>query len=399
MRKRKIITGLDIGSSAVKVLVAGLAADGVNLEVLAQTSEPSFGIRRGVVVDVEKISEIVANALGSIEKEWGQPIKEVFVNIGGAHIFSSFSRGAVAVSRADQKISQEDIERVLQSAQTFSLPPNREILEVFPKEFIVDGERGIKEVLGMEGVRLESEVLVMGCFSPYLKNLERAVLGADYQIAEIICGPLASSRAVLNPRERELGALVLDIGAGTSGFAVFVEKNLVQLGIIPIGSGHITNDIAIGLRTDIDTAELIKVGLAACGLKGAKKLKQKEKASGEFLEFSQTQLGRIVDARAIEIFEQIQKELKQTDNLKLPGGVVLTGGGAKLPKIKDLAKSVFRLSCRIGKPTGFFPKIDDPQWSCASGLILEGKGSLTREKGWARTIIQGFKRILGSFIP
>jgi len=393
----RIITGLDIGSSSIKSLVVCRRDAGPELEVLSQISEPSLGVRRGVVIDPEKVSKKISLVLERAENESGQKIKEVFLNINGGHIFSTTSHGTVAVSRADQKISKEDIERVLQAAQTFPLLPNREILEVFPKEFIVDGERGIKEIQGLEGVRLETEILVLGCFSPYLKNLEKVFLESDFQISDIILSPLASAQAVLTSREKELGVLLLDIGAGTTGFCVFLEGSLIGAGVIPIGSGHITNDIAIGLKTDVDTAERIKLQFGSCFL-GQKKLKIKEEVSGEVLVFSQKSLGKIIDARVLEIFEQVGKELKKMAFPKLPAGVVLTGGGAKLPKIKDFAKKVLKLPCRIGKPSGFFPPQEDPQLACVCGLVLQGKESLTEER-FFRRFFQKLKEILKSFIP
>lgn len=393
-----IITGLDIGSSSIRVLVAALRRESSEFEILSQASGPSFGVRKGVVIDVEKVSEIVGSALEKAEKEVGQKVKEVFVNIEGSHIFSTFSHGTIAVSRADQKISKEDIDRVLQAAQTFSLPPNREILEVFPKEFIVDGESGIKTAEGLEGVRLEAEILVLGCFSPYLKNLQGAVLEADYQIADIICSPLASAEAVLSTQEKELGVLLLDIGAGTTNFCAFIEQNLLCLGVIPIGSGHITNDIASGLKTDVETAERIKLQFGSCFLKGTKRLKIKEKASGEEIVFSQKELGRIIDARVSEIFDLVLKELKKASLPQLPAGVVLCGGGAKLLKIKEFAKKSLKFSCRIGKISGFFPKIEDPQYTTVCGLVICGRKTLEQES-MGRGIAEKIKSIFKHFIP
>lgn len=395
----RIITGLDIGSFSIKSLVVLPKPKSSKFEVLSQISEPALGVRRGVVVNVEKVSQIISSILKRAENEAGQKIKDVFVNIGGSHIFSTFSHGTIVVSRADQKISKEDIERVLQAAQTFSLPPNREILEVFPKEFIVDGEKGIKEALGMEGVRLEAEILVLGCFSPYLRNLEEAVLEAGYQIADIVCNPLSSAQAVLSPQEKELGVLLLDIGAGTTSFCAFLEGNLIGAGIVPIGSTHVTNDIAVGLKTDIETAEKIKLQFGSCLLKGGKKIKTKERASGESLVFSQKALGKIIDARVSEIFEQVQKELKKLSLPKLPAGVVLCGGGAKLPKIKEFAKKSLKLPCKVGKISGFFPKIEDPQLSCVCGLALRAEETIEEEKLFGRGIFQKLKRVLRSFIP
>jgi len=405
MPRSHIITGLDIGTSAIKVLVIQKKPGESEIEVLEKNQQKASGIRRGVVVNIEEVAGIISSSIKKAEERSGKRINSVYANIGGSHIFCTSSHGLVSVSRADQKISSEDIERVIQAARTFSLPANKEILEVFPKEFIVDGEKGIKEPLGMRGVRLEAEVLVLGGFSPYLKNLTQAILNSDLQINDLILTSLASSRAVLTPREKELGVALLDIGAGTSSLAVFEEEDLIHTAIFPIGSANITNDIAIGLRTDIDTAERIKLEFGSCLFQ---KTRKKEKIKGEFLPeplvFSQKNLVEIIEARVSEIFDQVNKELKKISRLSLlPAGIVLTGGGAKLPKITDLAKKELKLPCRIGLPLGFFPPQEDPSLSAACGLVLRGV-DLETEGGvsgfnFGKEIGAKLKKIFKIFIP
>lgn len=371
MPKTNLITGLDIGTSNIKILVAEKKNGESNLEVIFQAQEPSFGVRKGVVIDVERVSRIIQILLEKVRTETGQKIDSVYINISGSHIFSTSSRGTIAISRADRKVSEEDVQRVLQAAQTFSLPSNKEILDVFPKEFIVDGEKGIKEAVGMEGVRLETEVLVLGGFSPYKKNLMQAVLDADIQILDIVPSPLASSTAVLSQRQKELGVALLDIGAGTSELAVFEEGDLLHLAIFPIGSANITNDIAIGLKTDIDIAEEIKIKSGTCIFKGSDKKEKIEAEGEEPLIFSPKMLTKIIEARVSEIFGEAAKELKKISKQGLlPAGMVLTGGGAKLPKIAELAKKELKLPCRIGKSIGFLGLEDDPSFSTVCGLVL-----------------------------
>lgn len=397
-----IIASLDIGTASIKTLIAQKKSSEEELEILGQSRESSSGVRKGVVIDIEKVSDLIKSALDEAQEISGKKIKSVFVNVGGAHVFSTTSQGLISVSRADQKISQEDIERVIQAAQTFSLSPNKEILAVFPKEFIVDDEKGIKEPLGMKGVRLETEVLVLGGFSPYLKNLTQAVLDAGFQIDDLILTPLASSRAVLTPREKELGVVLLDIGAGTTGLAVFEEGDLLHTTILPIGSAHITNDIAIGLRCDIDTAERIKLELGTCLEKGTDKKRKIETVFGEALTFSQKRLNRIIKARVSEIFEQINKELKKISRQALlPGGIVLTGGGAKLPKIKDLAKKELKLPCRIGVPQGFSQPLENPELAAVCGLVLLG-ADLEAEgafPAFGKEVLSRLKKIFKIFLP
>ncbi len=405
MARAHLITGLDIGTSTIKALVAQKSSN-TELEVISQVQEPVSGTRKGVVINTEEVSNILENVLERVKTETGARINSVYLNVGGSHIFSTSSHGLVSVSRADQKISEEDVNRVLQAAQTFSLPSNKEIFDVLPREFIVDGEKGIKEALGMQGVRLEAEVLVLGGFSPYLKNLTQAVLNSDLQILDMIPSPIASARACLSPRQKELGVAILDIGAGTSGLAVFEEGDLIHLAIFPIGSGNITNDIAIGLKTDIDVAERIKIEHGSCLLISTKAARKKEKieiGEPEPLVFSQKQLVNIIEARVSEIFDQANKELKKISREKLlPAGVILTGGGSKLPKIVELAKKELKLPCRLGKPQGFLDFEKDPSLATVCGLVLEG-ADLETERSPSilkRTnLLSKLKRIFKIFIP
>lgn len=409
MPKTKIIAGLDIGSDTVKLVVVK-QDNGEKPEVLAQVTEPSFGVRRGVVSNIDTVSKIIQSALNKAQSFVSKKIGNVFLNVGGAHIFIASSHGAVAVSRADQRISREDIDRVIQAAQTFSLPSNKEVLDIFPQEFIVDGDSGIKEPLDMTGIRFEAKVLAICGFSPYLRNLTAAVLDSGLAIEDIIPSGLASAKSVLTPKQKELGVAVLDIGAGTSDLAVFEEGNLVHVAVFPFGSGHITNDIAIGLRTDIDTAENIKREFGVCLFN--KKIKKKisfprepglsDSEEQELpLIFSQKILNEIIEARVCEIFDETNKELKKIGRASLlPAGVVLTGGGVKLPKMIDLAKNELKLPCRIGIPQDLMGLREDPSFATVSGLVLQGidmggGGTFSAGKG----IFNRIKRVFRIFVP
>ena len=398
----QIITGLDIGTATIKTLVCQKKPKKSHLEVLSQGKEISTGVRKGVVINTEEVSKIIKSSIERAKELSKEKIRSVLVNVGGAHIFFTNSHGLISVSRADQKISQEDIERVVQAAQTFSLPSNKEILSVIPKEFIIDSEKGIKEPLGLKGVRLEVEASILGGFSPYLKNLTKAILDSGLQIDDLILNPLASAQAVLTPREKEIGVLILDIGAGTTGLATFEEGELIYTTIFPIGSAHITNDIAIGLKCDIDTAEEIKLESGTLFFKGPDKKKKIETVEGETLIFSQKMLSRIIEARVSEIFEIVNKELKKIARQgKFPAGVVLTGGGAKLPRIKELAKKELRLHCRIGLPQGFSPSLEDPELATVCGLVLLGV-DLEGEKNlssFGKGIFSRIKNLFKIFLP
>ena len=376
MSKGHIITGLDIGSGTIKILSAIKKPKGENFEVLSQNTEVSAGVRRGVVIDVARVAEIINSLIKRAQDDIGRKVNSVYASVGGSHIFCAPSHGTVSVSRADQKISEEDIARVIQAAQTFSLPLNKEILDVFPKEFIIDGEKGVKEPLGLQGVRLEVDALALGAFSPYLKNLTQVILNSGLQINDLTFASIAGARAVLTPREKELGVVLLDIGAGTTGMAVFEEGNLIHLITFPIGSANITNDIAICLKTDIDTAEKIKLEFGTClPFSGKKRPAEKhiKIEREEPLNFSRKALVEIITARVSEIFEEVNKELKKISRKELlPAGIVLTGGGSNILKIKDFCKKELKLPCRIGKPQGFSSLQDDPSLSTVCGLILKG---------------------------
>lgn len=394
-----LITGLDIGTSEIKALVAKENQEG-NLQALCLVRRPVLrGMRKGVVINPTEISRIIEEIIQEIEEKIAERIDSLYVNIGGSHIFCVSSQGTVAVSRADKKISEDDIERVLEAAQTFSLPSNKEILNTFPRNFIVDGEK-IKEPLDLEGVRLEVEALIICGFSPYYKNLTKAVLNSGLSIQDITPSPIAAARSCLSPRQKELGVLLLDIGGGTTGLAVYEEGSLLHLAILPMGSANITNDIAIGLKTDVDTAEKIKKDFGTCILSKKERREKIEIEAPEPLSFTRNFLTKIIEARVSEIFEQANEELKKIGKQqKLPGGVVITGGGAKLPKIVQLAKKRMKLPCKIGRPKGFLNLEKDPTLSVVCGLVLGGIEEGGEEISFGKEVLSKIKKFFKMFIP
>jgi cell division protein FtsA len=413
--KKHIVAALDIGTSFTKVLVATrkekskAAADSgeaSEIEILSQVSEPSFGVRKGVVFNADSVSEICRLSLKKAEEEAGYKIESVYASINGAHIFSVLSKGLVSVSRADRKIPQEDVDRVLQAAIAASMTPqNKEIIKTQPLDFIVDGQGGLKDVVGMDGVRLEANVMSVGVFSPYLNNLTKAVLDSGVQINDVLPSIMASAKAVLKKKEKELGVALLEIGAGTTGLAVYREGELVYAAVLPIGSLHITNDIAAGLKTDPDLAEKIKLEFGSCIKMGKDKKEKMEMDEGEFLTFSHRQLSTIISSRVSEIFGEVNKELKRIQKeVEIPSGVVITGGGAKLPKILELAKKELKTYCRMGRP---LCGTDDISMVTACGLILNGfeleNGEGGSSGGIDLSLMNGMggrlKKIFRSFLP
>ncbi len=399
---KHLIAGLDIGTQNIKILVVSKKGEDKKLEVVSQIKEDSKGIRKGVVTEIADLSNILEMMFSRVKTDISKRINSVYINVDGNHLFSASSHGLVSVSRADKQISEADVDRVLQEAKTISLPSNKEIFYTFPREFIVDGQGGIKNVVGLKGVRLEAEVLVLGGFSPYLKNLTQAVLNSNLHILDVVPSPLAAARACLSEKQKEIGTALVDIGAGTVGLAVFEEKDLIHLAVLPVGSENITKDIAIGLKTDIDVAERIKVEYGTC--QKARETREKiDIGEKEPLVFSRKHLSDIITPRVSEIFKEINKEFKKISREKLlPGGIVLTGGGAKIPGIIEIARKEFKLPCRLGKIEGFLGLDDDSSWTTVAGLVLGGADiekvrlsfSLPRIK-----IGSGLKKFLKGFIP
>src|SRR3989344_4380658 len=333
MAKPQIVTGLDIGTNTIKLLVA--QKKGAEWEVLAYSQMPSFGLRRGAVVNVEETSKNVQSLISGVERDYDIKINSVFVNIGGSHLYVAPSDGLISVSRADHIISEEDIERVLQATRAINIPLNEEILDVFPNEFIIDDQKGIKQPLGLVGVRLEAKVILLCYFQSYFINLTQAVLNSKLQIDDIIPSPLSASKAVITPQQKEIGVALIDIGSATTSLAVFEEGDLIHLAIFQLGSANITNDIAIGLKTEVAIAEDIKKQHGTCILAGNddKKNESRKKIevfdASQSLSFTKKNLVDIIEPRVSEILDLMQKELKKIGRQEmLPGGIVLTGGGA-----------------------------------------------------------------------
>ena len=380
MREQNII-GLDIGTSNIRCIVAQIKDGKSKPQILGIGQTPSFGLRRGVVVDVEEAVKNVVTAVETAERTSGINIEEVVANAGGSDISSRQSKGVIAVSRADGEISPEDISRAISAASAISLPQNRETIHVLPQRFTVDGQEQIKDPVGMNGVRLEVDVLMVDVSSPYLKNLRKTLDESGLDPQALVASPLAAAVAVLTKRQKELGVLVLDFGGGTTGLAVFEEGDILHIKILPIGSAHITNDIAILLRTAVDVAEKVKLEFGNCvpSQVAKKEMIDLEKLGGEG-QYAKQEVAEIIEARVSELADLINKELKEIDREGLlPAGVVLVGGGAKLPGLCDLLKEKLRLPVQVGFPAefeGVVEKIDDPAFATAAGLIgwfLQGR--------------------------
>lgn len=378
MAKEELLVGVDVGTTTVRVVVCARSGEDDRPSVLGVGAVPSSGIQKGVVTDVEETIDSVGRALDTAERMAGVPVDRATVSIGGPHVSSQNSRGVIAVSRADNEISEDDITRVVNAAQAISLPSNREILHVIPQHFIVDGQGGITDPLGMTGVRLEVDAHIIEGSAPFIKNLTKCVYQAGVTIEDLVFAPLAAAKAVLSKRQRELGVALVDLGGGTTSIAIFEENRLLHTVVLPVGTMHITNDIAIGLRSSIDVAERVKIEFGTAIPDEVKKTQEinlkNVDPQEEETAVSRRHIAEIIEARLSEIFSLVNRHLKAIDRSGLlPAGVVLTGGGAKLHGVVELAKKELRLPAQIGYPQalpGVVEHLDDPAWATAVGLVF-----------------------------
>lgn len=366
MARRSIIVALDIGTTTIQTVVAERAPEGEKLRILGVGIAPSAGVRRGAVVDIPEAASAVRKSADAAGRASGVAVKSVWVAVDGSHVTVSSQRGVVAVSRADQEISPEDVRRALAAAETF-VPKNqnKEIIHMIPRDFKVDREAGIKDPVGMHGVRLEVDALIIECSASYLKNMFKCVEAARLGVEDYVFAPLAAAEAVLTKRQKELGVVLVDIGGGSSSFVVYEEGVPMHAGVVPIGGNHITGDIAIGLRTHIDIAEEIKRSYGAC-LAAALPRKDTVRLA-EFMPeseetYSRRELVEIISARLQDLFELLQKELRKVNRVRLlPAGVVLVGGSSLIPGMVALTRAEMGLPAEQGMPSSFEPIPDETQ--------------------------------------
>jgi len=377
MAKGNIIIGLDIGSSNIRAVIAQDFSEEEAPRVIGAGIVASAGIRRGTVIDIEEAAEAVSNAVEAAEKTAGISAESTVISIGGTEISLQESKGVVAVGRADGEVTDDDINRSIEAAQAISMPPNKEIVHVIPISYRLDEQEKIKDPLGINGVRLESNTLIIEGSSSHIKNLTKCVHQAGIKIDDMVLGSLAAAKAALNKKQKELGAVLIDIGGGTTSLAVFEEGELAHVSVIPVGANHITNDIAIGLRVSIETAEKVKLKYGSIFPEEISKKEEIDLSKLDSQEGSavlRRHVVEIIGARIEEIFNLINKELKSIGKAGLlPAGAVIIGGGAKLPQIVEFAKESLGLPSQIGFPArlgGILDKVDDPSFAVAIGLIL-----------------------------
>ena len=377
MSREDINIGLDVGTTSVQVVVARKLKNQEVPQIIGWAEAISKGVRKGAVVDIEEAAAAIREAWQKAIGHAGIKYNEAVVGVGGSNIFVRPSKGVVIVSRADREISREDIQRALVQAEAIPASPNREILHNLAREWSVDGERGVRDPLGMSGVKLEVNTLIVECAAPALKNLRKAIALAGLKIKELVLSPLAASYAVLSSRQKELGTLVLDIGGSTTGMVVFEEGDIYHAAVLGFGSAHVTHDLVYGLQVDVDAAEKIKMlhGSALSESTSSRDMVDLKKLGGES-SIQRRDIAMICEARFSEIFESVQKELKKVGRASmLPGGAVLTGGGSKIPRLDKLARKELRLPVSRGaaqKIMGPEEIIQDPIFATALGLVIWG---------------------------
>lgn len=378
MSRGHYLVGLDIGSAEIRAVIAQEISLEEPLRVVGVGIAPSFGMRRGVVADTESVAKACNSALEQAERMAGHPAESLVASVSGTEIECQNALGVIAVGRADGEVAEDDVARVLEEVQArLSMPLNREIIHVIPKDYRLDDQKHIKNPIGMRGVRLEMNALVVSGSTAHLKNISRSLEQAGTTAESFVVEPLASAEAVLSVKQKELGTVLLNIGGSTTSLVVFEDGDLLHLAVLPVGSGHITNDIAIGLRTTIEVAEAVKLQYGSAVPEEVSKKEEIDLSvfdSQEDAFVSRRHVAEIIEARLEEILSFANSELKKIGREGLlPGGVVLTGGGALLPGAVELTKKVLRLPVQIGYPKplgGILDQVDTPQFSTVVGLLL-----------------------------
>lgn len=430
MARSRVITAIDLGTDKCTTLIATLDNETDQLHVKGVSAVPSRGVRKSQIIDLEKAIATMTESLDAAERMAGFDVKSAYVSISGTHIQSQNSKGVVAVASPNQEITSQDVDRVIEAARAVSLPADRSIIHVIPRDFKVDSQEGIKDPVGMTGVRLESEAHIITGMTTALKNLEKCVQDLGLNVDGFVFSGLSASEVVVSETERELGVVVVDIGAGSTSLCVFVEGTLELSASLPIGARHITQDIALGCRVSLEAAEKIKIGLTS---DNPKKMKPRPGETKE--EFTKrkkladvidpTELGihdsmenlskkKIIEGimipRMKEIFSMVGKKLEQKKLIPVvPAGVIISGGGAETVGMEEVAKRILNLPARIGMPKeikGLTMDIHSPSFVNSIGLLEYGrqhaKKSSTRPSIQLRSLFKSlfgkkFGETIGSF--
>ena len=385
MELEAVLVALDVGTSKVVVLVGEVTNDGT-LDIIGKGTVSTTGVKKGLVNNMDHTVESITSAIEDAERLSGLTLEAAYVGVGGDHLESLNSKGTVAVSGAHREVTREDIERATEVARAVTIPSNREVLHVLPRDFTVDGQEGVKDPEGMSAVRLEVTTHIVHGGATALQNLTRCVRRAGVRPEELVVSSVASGEAVLSETERELGVAVADIGAGTTDIALYAEGAPFYTSVIPLGGVNVTNDIAIGLRTTLAAAEQLKLQF---GSREARDADPSTEAEVEIIDDGVARPARkgdvteIIDARMREVFEKIGEEMSENASAhRLPAGLVLTGGAAQLANAAELARDVLQIPVRVAAPEGVGGLTDNlltPQYATAIGLLLWAARVVTTE--------------------
>jgi cell division protein FtsA len=399
MSQQKILAGIDVGSSKIRTIV-GTAEDKKTLiNIIGVGISPSNGIRKGMITDIDEASSNIAAALNDAERMAGEPIHRAFIGISGIQIEAYDSKGVIAINGQNSEITEDDVDRVLEAARAVSLPANREILRIIPKRFSVDSQKNVKYPVGMTGIRLEVEAHIITAQSSAIKNLEKCLYQTGVDVEEIIPSNLACAESALDRKQKELGVVLIEIGASCTNMIVFEEDSVLYSEIIPVGGDHVTNDLAIGLRCAIETAEKVKIEYGTClcdEISDREEIDLSQISKTDAHSVSKKQAAKIIEARYHEIFMMVRDELSKIGREGLlPGGGILCGGGVKMPGVIDLARESLNLPVQMGFPRdieGLTDRVDDPSFAHLVGLLHFGN----RYGAQGSFFDFDFKRIFGS---
>jgi len=381
-QRRKKTVGLDLGTSRVAVVIAESDEPGAPVSILGVGESPSDGLRKGVVVNLDKTIASIQAAAVAAERMAGQRIESVIVSLAGTHLWSQNSTGVVAVAHTDHEIGEDDVQRVVEASRAISVASDRQVIHVIPRHYTVDGQDGVRDAVGMTGHRLEVETNIITGAQTAIQNVIKSVHGAGFDVEDVVCSGLAGGEGVLSHQEIELGVCLVEIGAGTTNVVIYNEGSAKHLAVLPVGGNHVTSDIAIGLRTTLDEAEQLKLNYGHAlpeVIDHAEKVEVRQVGGDRIQALPRRFLAEIIGPRMHEIFQMAREELRKSgfDQL-LPAGVVVTGGGSRLMGTMDAAQYVFNTSARLGQPialAGLADKAQGPSFAVVAGLVKWGSRS------------------------
>jgi cell division protein FtsA len=403
-----IIAGLDIGSTKVEAIIAEGVPPGPP-KIIGVGQCRSEGLRRGMVVDLDKTTRTISTAMSEAERMAGCSVATVSTAIAGEHIRSINSRGVVAVSRHSDEIDTPDIERVVEAARALPIPQDREIIHVLPMEYIIDDQGGIKRPEGMFGSRLEAEVLIVTGALTAVRNVYKSIQNARYEVADLVLESIACGRALLNSSEQEMGVAIINLGGGITDIAIFYDDAIRYNATLAVGGKNVTSDIAIGLRTPVEAAEQIKIkhgSILTSEAEESEPISVPGVGNRPPRQISPELLSSIIEPRMEELFEMTLREIRKTSYYELlTSGIILTGGGSLLPGVVELAERTFNLPVRVGKPSGvegMKDLADSPAHTTAVGLLLRGSDQIEtvpqRENRFFRRLALKMENIMNEFI-